>query len=70
MIIQKGKNVTALHLTPHTEITRSEALHFERKSFEPIKNTAQESGINLNTIYKTTDDVTKEILKTAHKEKM
>ncbi len=64
-----SKNITALHLTPHTEITRTEAIDFERKSFIPIKNTAQELGINLNSIYKTSNEVTKEIIKTAHKEK-
>jgi Kef-type K+ transport system membrane component KefB len=64
-----SKNITALHLTPHTEITRSEALNFERRSFVPIKNTAQELGIKLNTIYKTSDDVTKEITKVSRKEK-
>jgi len=63
------KNITALHLTPHTEITRSEALNFERRSFVPIKSTAQELGIKLNTIYKTSDDVTKEITKVSRKEK-
>jgi Kef-type K+ transport system membrane component KefB len=65
----KNKNITALHLTPHTEITRTDAQNFEIKSFRPIKNKAQELGINLNTVYKTTDDVTKEIIKITKKEK-
>jgi len=63
------KRIAAMHLTPHTEITRTEALNFERRSFIPIKNKAQELGINIDTIYKTTDDVTKEIVKIASKEK-
>jgi Kef-type K+ transport system membrane component KefB len=65
----KGKNITALHLTPHTEITRSEAIYFERKSFIPINNTAQELGVQYTSLYKTSDDVTKEIIKTTKKEK-
>jgi len=66
--LSKNGNLTAIHFTPHTEITSTEALNFDRKSFAPIKNTAQELGFDLATIYKTTDDVPKEIVKTCRKE--
>lgn len=60
---------TALHLTPHTEITRSDAMKYENSSFMPIKASANNLNIKLKTLYKTTEDVTKEIVKTAKKEK-
>jgi Kef-type K+ transport system membrane component KefB len=68
----KEKNLfyyTAVHLTPHTEITRSVAMKYEDISFAPIKAFARELDIRLKTLYKTTEDVTKEILRTTHKEK-
>jgi Kef-type K+ transport system membrane component KefB len=68
----KEKNLfhyTAVHLTPHTEITRSVAMKYEDISFAPIKVCAHEMDIRLKTIYKTTEDVTKEILRTTHKER-
>jgi Kef-type K+ transport system membrane component KefB/nucleotide-binding universal stress UspA family protein len=61
--------ISALHLTPHTEVTHSDAMKYETNSFAPIKAAANEYDIKLKTIYKTTEDVTKEIIKTARKEK-
>ncbi|MFA4852874.1 MAG: cation:proton antiporter [Bacteroidales bacterium] len=63
------QKVSALHLTPHTEITQSNAINYESNSFAPIKSTARDLNIGFKTIYKTTEDVTKEIIKTAKHEK-
>ena len=60
---------SALHLTPHTEVTQSDAVKYETNSFAPIRSLANEFKVELKTIYKTTEDVTKEILKTVRKEK-
>lgn len=60
---------SALHLTPHTEVSHSDALKFESTSFEPINSEALKYEITLKTIYKTTEDVTKEILRTTRKER-
>jgi Kef-type K+ transport system membrane component KefB len=72
MLSAKEKNMfhyTAIHLTPHTEITHSVAMKYEDISFSPIKICARTLDIRLKTLYKTTEDVTKEILRTSHKEK-
>lgn len=61
----KRKGVIALHMTPHTEISRSETTYYEQKSFGPIKSAAGELGIRLKTIYKSTNDVAREIMKCA-----
>lgn len=61
--------LSALHLTPHTEITQSAAMKYESNSFAPIRALANELKIELKTIYKTTEDVTKEILRTVKKER-
>lgn len=61
--------ITAMHLTPHTEITHTNALKYEAGSFAPIKSIARQLQINLNTIYKTTEDVTKEVIRTVKREK-
>lgn len=61
--------MSALHLTPHTEITQSAAMKYEANSFSAIRSMANELNVDLKTIYKTTEDVTKEILRTSRKEK-
>ncbi|MFH0865502.1 MAG: cation:proton antiporter [Bacteroidota bacterium] len=61
--------LSALHLTPHTEITQSAAMKYEANSFAAIRSLANELNVELKTIYKTTEDVTKEIIRTSRKEK-
>jgi Kef-type K+ transport system membrane component KefB/uncharacterized protein YdcH (DUF465 family) len=65
---EKGE-ITALHLTPQTEISQIDALKYETSSFAPIKTLANQLNIPINTIYKTSEDVTKEIVKTVKREK-
>jgi len=60
--------VTALHLTPNTEISKSDAIKYEKNSFTNIKAVAHHLHIKLKTIYKTSFDVTKEIVKIAKDE--
>lgn len=61
-------NLSALHLTPQTEISRSDAIKYEKSSFVPIKAVANDMGILMKTIYKTSEDVSKDIVKTVKKE--
>jgi nucleotide-binding universal stress UspA family protein len=58
-------NLIALHLTPHTEILSISALNYEERSFTDISLLADELKIDFTPIYKATDDVSKEIIKTA-----
>ncbi|GAB4340548.1 MAG: cation:proton antiporter [Flammeovirgaceae bacterium] len=53
--------ITALHLTPSSEVSIQEAEIYEREGFEPILKTANELNIKLITKYKATSDVRREI---------
>lgn len=64
--IQPGQ-VSALHLTPSAEVHPTQAAVFEKEGFEPVVSTAEQYGIPLQTIYKATDDVQSEIIRSARK---
>jgi Kef-type K+ transport system membrane component KefB len=53
--------ITALHLTPSSEVSIQEAEIYEKEGFEPILKTAHELDIKLITKYKATSDVKREI---------
>ncbi len=56
--------ITALHITPSSEVKPLDAILFEKEGFQPIRATAHLLELKLNTIYKTTQEVEREILKT------
>lgn len=62
----KYVSVTALHITPSVDIKPYEAVLYEKEAFQPIKSTAQLLGVKLETIYKNTEDVDKEIINTVN----
>ncbi len=61
---KEESNITALHITPQSDISPQEAVLFERSSFAPVKQKAAELNINLNTKYLVSQDVEKSIKKT------
>jgi Kef-type K+ transport system membrane component KefB len=67
LTLKKNSNVevTALHITPSSEIKPQDALMFEKEGFQPIRSTAQLLGLKLQTIYKNTDEVESEIKNSA-----
>lgn len=60
-------DITALHLTPSTQLSQVNALTFETESFAPIKETAAQMGITIETKYKVTEDVGKGVASTANR---
>ncbi|EQA43863.1 transporter, CPA2 family [Leptospira broomii serovar Hurstbridge str. 5399] len=60
----KAKEVTALHMSPDSSISRKVAQRYEKTSFEPLHKLSKELGLKLKTLYKPSDNVTKDILKT------
>ncbi len=58
---------SAIHLTPSSEVHPAQALIFEEEGFMPIRKEAESEGILVNTIYKATDDVQNEIIRTANR---
>lgn len=53
--------VTALHITPSSEVKPYDALFYEKEGFQSVKSTAQLLGVKLNTLYRNTEDIDKEI---------
>ncbi|HEX5171584.1 MAG TPA: cation:proton antiporter [Cyclobacteriaceae bacterium] len=60
----KHISITALHITPSVDVKPYEAVLYEKEAFQPIKATAQLLGLKLETIYKNTEEVDKEIMST------
>jgi Kef-type K+ transport system membrane component KefB len=64
---RENTSITALHITPSSELNYHGAIDYEEESFIPIKHTANELNINLETDYKATGMVSEEIHKTLRK---
>ncbi|MCZ8284055.1 MAG: cation:proton antiporter, partial [Bacteroidia bacterium] len=54
-------NVTALHLSPSSDINQFNAVEYERDSFKPIKKEAQRLNMEVESLFKSTQDIDKEI---------
>ena len=59
---------TAIHITPSSEVHPTNALEYEKEGFVLLKKTALDLKLNVNTLYKATDEVQNEILRTTNKE--
>ena len=57
-------DITALHITPSYDVKPYEAVLYEKEGFQPIRSTAQLLGLKINTLYKNTEEVDKEIIST------
>lgn len=65
----KGLKISALHLTPNTEISIKNAKQYEDEAFSEVKKVASEFGTDIRTIYRTAENVSAEITKTANRGK-
>jgi Kef-type K+ transport system membrane component KefB len=63
-------HVTALHITPQTDISPQEALLYERSSFAPARQKAEEVGLSIESKYMVSHDVTDEISKAIKRKKI
>jgi Kef-type K+ transport system membrane component KefB len=61
-----NSNVTAIHLTPSTEINNYNLDEFERESFKEFKKEANVQNIPVNTIFKPSLDIERELIETAN----
>lgn len=59
-------NITALHLSPSNDLNQFNAVEYERESFKPIKREAQKMNMSVTTLFKSTQDIDKEIYETAN----
>lgn len=62
-------DMTAFHLTPSADINPKEAREYENESFRLVRHEAQNLGIKVKTLYRTTNDINKEITREANKGK-
>ncbi len=58
--------VTAIHLTPSSELNQYNTAKYERESFLPIKREAQKLGVPIITQFKASDDMENELAKYAN----
>jgi Kef-type K+ transport system membrane component KefB len=61
-------NITALHLTPSSDISLQEAEVYEEEGFKPIRELAKKLGIKIETKYRATNEVSKEIVSIVNEE--
>lgn len=61
-----NSSITAIHLAPSTEINNYNAEEFERESFRVFKKEANKQNILVNTIFKPSLDIERELIDTAN----
>ncbi|PKP49187.1 MAG: cation/H(+) antiporter [Bacteroidetes bacterium HGW-Bacteroidetes-11] len=66
---KKTLQISALHLTPNTEISRGNAKRYEEEAFGYVRKVTADQGIEVKTMYRTADNVSLEIIKTANRGK-
>lgn len=59
-------NVTALHLSSSEDVNPIERADVERESFEPVKEEALRLGVPLDTLYKVSNDIGRDIVQVAN----
>ncbi|AXR61012.1 cation:proton antiporter [Leptospira mayottensis] len=60
---KKEREVTAVHLSPDSNISEFHAEKYESSSFTPLKELSKDLNIQLQTIYKTSTNITKDIIR-------
>lgn len=66
---KKGLKISALHLTPNTNISIKNARKYEEDAFSEIRKLSPKLGIEVKKMYRTTENVSNEIVKTANRGK-
>ena len=66
---KKGLKISALHLTPNTNISIKNAKQYEEEAFSNIRKLTSRLGIDVKKMYRTSDNVSNEIVKTANRGK-
>lgn len=66
---KRDTQITALHISPRSDLSPDDARVFEKESFAPIKSFARRHDLSLDTIYFNSNDVYGEIMRTSRSEK-
>ena len=67
--VPENTKITALHLSPSSDLHQHNTEEYETESFEPIIEEANNLGIPLETIFKASQNIDKEIAEIANLEK-
>lgn len=59
-------SITALHLSPANELNQFNAFEYEKDSFAPIQEEAKKLGQPVVTLFKPSEDISDDIIKTAN----
>ncbi|TGN20394.1 cation:proton antiporter [Leptospira idonii] len=59
---KKNLNITALHISPNDSLSNEDLKNYRESSFESIRSTGSEFGVNVKTEYRVTDNITYEIV--------
>jgi hypothetical protein len=62
----ESTSITALHLSPSNDLHRHNTEEYEAESFEPIIDEANILGLSLNTVFKASQNIDKEIVEIAN----
>ena len=62
----ENTNITALHLSPSNDLHQHNTEEYEEESFEPIIDEAGSLNLNLNTIFKASQNIDKEMTEIAN----
>lgn len=60
--------ITALHLTPQSEVSIANAINYQNDNFKELEQEAKNLKIDINCVYKTSAEVSKEISKSVEDE--
>lgn len=64
---QQGRlHLTALHLTPDSNVNPMDHGDFERESFRPIRKESEQLGLDIRTVYKVSNNAADEIIEAAN----
>lgn len=64
---KNGVKITALHMTPNTDISIKNAKRYEEDAFREVKKVSKKLGFEVETIYRTAENVANEIIKTTNR---
>jgi hypothetical protein len=63
---RKQVEITAFHLTPSADINPKEAREYEQESFRMVRHEADTLGVEVNMLYRATNDINREIINEAN----
>lgn len=64
--MNRSTSITAVHLSPTNDMNRLNAAQYEQDSFSPLREEAQRQELQINSIFKASNNLESEIVELAH----